>query len=254
MGSLENKVAVIIGASTREGIGAATARRFAREGARVVLSARREAEAAAIAKDIGHDAFAIGCDLTDDAAVERLMKQTRERCGRLDILVIVAGGHGNQPIDQLTRDLLQRCFDLNVIGPAAAIKYAAREMQRGSIIYISSAAAEMSTMGVAAYGATKAAGERLVEIAALEYGARGIRVNSVAPGMLVTEMSAGAMSRPGFRAAFEKETPLGRLATVDEVAAATAWLASDDCFTTGDRVRVAGGVHLRRHPMPEDFK
>lgn len=252
MTTLAGKVALIIGASTPGGIGAVTAARFVREGATTVLSARRLAEAEAQAAPLG--AQALACDLTDEAQVEQLMRSVVDRHGKLDILVIVAGAHANQTIDQLTRDTLLRCFELNVVGPASAIRQAARVMQRGSIIYISSAAAELNTVGVAAYGATKAAGERLVEIAALEYGPRGIRINTLAPGMLETSMSAAAMQRPGFKRAFERETPLGRIARVEEVAAAAVYLASDDCFTTGDRLRVAGGVHLRRHPMPEDFR
>ncbi len=182
------------------------------------------------------------------------MRSVVAQHGRLDILVLVAGAHGNQTVDQLTRETLLRCFELNVIGPASAIRHAARAMQRGSIIYVSSAAAELNTVGVGAYGCTKAAGERLIEVAALEYAPRGIRLNIVRPGMLETAMSAGAMARPGFKRAFERETPLGRLAHVDEVAAAVTWFACDDCYTTGDRIRVAGGVHLRRHPMPDEFR
>lgn len=252
MGWLQGKVALVIGASTQGGIGEATARRFVQEGARVVVSARRLKEAQSVAAGFG--ATALACDLTDDAQVEQLVASTIASHGRLDALVIVAGAHANQTVDQLTRDTLLRCFELNVVGPASAIRHAARAMKHGgSITYVSSAAAELNTIGVAAYGATKAAGERLVEVAALEYGPRGIRVNTLAPGMLETPMSQTAMQRPGFKRAFERETPLGRLADVAEVAATAAWLASDGCFTTGDRIRVAGGVHLRRHPMPEEF-
>ena len=250
---LENKVALIIGASTAGGIGEATARLFVHEGAKVVVSARRLKEAQGIAAGVGAEALA--CDLTDESQVETLMQAVFAKHQRLDTLVIVAGAHASQSVDQLTRETLLRCFELNVIGPAAAIKHAARLMHGGgSIIYVSSAAAELNTFGVAAYGSTKAAGERLVEVAALEYAARGIRVNTLQPGMLVTAMSEAAMKRPGFQRAFERETPLGRLATVSEVAAAAAWLASDGCYTTGDRIRVAGGVHLRRHPMPDEFQ
>ena len=252
MGQLTNKVALIIGASTPGGIGAVTATRFVREGATVVLSARRLAEAEAQAAPLG--ASALACDMTDDSQVENLMKAVVTRHGRLDILVIVAGAHASQRLDELTRETWLQCFELNVVGPASAIKHATRVMQKGSIIYVSSAAAELNTIGVAAYGATKAAGERLVEVAALEYAPRGIRINTLAPGMLETSMSEAAMKRPGFKRAFERETPLGRIAGVEEVAAAAAYLASDDCFTTGDRLRVAGGVHLRRHPMPEEFR
>jgi NAD(P)-dependent dehydrogenase (short-subunit alcohol dehydrogenase family) len=253
MQRLHGKVALILGASSRGGIGEATARRFTAEGARVIVSARRPQELEAVAASIG--ATPMTCDVTDEAQLESLVARAHELAGRLDVLVIVAGAHAGQLVDQLTREALLSTFELNVVAPAMVIKYAARVMGAGaSIVYVSSAAASLSTFGVTAYACTKAAGERLVEVAALEYASRGIRVNTLQPGMLETSMSQPALGKPGVRAAFERETPLGRLATVDEVAAAAAWLASDDCYTTGDRVRVAGGVHLRRHPMPGDIR
>ena len=253
MQHLQDKVALIIGASTHGGIGEATARHYLREGARVVLSARRLKEAQGVAAGVG--AEAIACDITDESSVEQLVREVMTRRGRLDVLVIVAGGYANQPVDQLTRETLQSTFELNVIGPTFAIKHAARVMGRGaSIIYISSATAQLNTPGIAAYGCTKAAGERLVEIAAFEYGARGIRLNSLQPGLLETPLSQALLQRPGVRRAYVRETPLGRLANVDDVAAAAVWLASDGCHTTGDRIRVAGGVHLRRHALPEDYR
>jgi NAD(P)-dependent dehydrogenase (short-subunit alcohol dehydrogenase family) len=253
MSQLNDKVALILGASTRGGIGEATARRFVAEGARVVVSARRAGELEAVAADAG--AVAMACDLTDERQVEALVARVRDLYGRLDALVIVAGAHASQVVDELTRETLLRTFELNVVAPALAIKHAARVMGSGaSIIYVSSAAASLTTVGVAAYACTKSAGERLVEVAALEYAARGIRINTLQPGMLDTPMSHAVLERPGVRRAFERETPLGRLADVAEVAAAAAWLASDGCYTTGDRIRVAGGVHLRRHPMPGDVR
>jgi len=252
MGQLQDKVALIIGASTHGGIGEATALHYVREGARVVLSARRLKEAQGVAAAVGADAIA--CDITDESQVEHLVRAVVTRRGRLDVLVIVAGGYANQLVDQLTRETLLGTFETNVIGPAFAIKHAARVMARGaSIIYVSSATAQLNTPGVSAYGCTKAAGERLVEVAAFEYGTRGIRLNSLQPGLLETPLSQALLQRPGVRRAYERETPLGRLANVDDVAAAAVWLASDGCHTTGDRIRVAGGVHLRRHPLPEDF-
>ena len=249
---LEDKVALIIGASTPAGIGAATARRFVADGAHVVVSARRRDALDAIANDVG--ATAMTCDVTDEAQVIALVQAVFDRRSRLDVLVLVAGGYASQPVDQLTRETLLSNFELNVVAPAIAIKHATRLMTRGgSVVYVSTAAAELSSFGVAPYACTKAAGERLVEVAALEYARHGIRLNILQPGMLDTAMSSAALKRPGVRAAFEGETPMGRLATVEEVAAAAAWLASDECYTTGDRVRVAGGVHLRRHPMPDDF-
>lgn len=253
MGQLAGKVALVVGASTQGGIGQATAQQFAREGAYVLTSARRLPEAKAIATEVGGDAIA--CDITDESQVEGLMREAKAKRDRLDTVVIVAGAHASQLVDQLTRETLLRTFELNVVGPAFVIKHAARVMgPGGSIIYVSSATAEMNTFGVAAYGCTKAAGERFVEVAALENAARGIRINSLQPGMVETGMSSGALGRPGFRRAFERETPLGRIANVSDIAATAVWLASDGCFTTGDCLRVAGGVHLRRHPMPEEFR
>jgi NAD(P)-dependent dehydrogenase (short-subunit alcohol dehydrogenase family) len=253
MGQLQDKVALIIGASTHGGIGEATALHYVREGARVVLSARRLKEAQGVAAAVG--AEAIACDITDESQVEQLVRTVVSRLGRLDVLVIVAGGYANQLVDQLTRETLVRIFEVNVVGPGFAIKHAARVMGRGaSIIYVSSATAQLNTPGVAVYGCTKAAGERLVEMAAFEYGARGIRLNTLQPGLLETPLSQAMLQRPGVRRAYERETPLGRLANVDDVAAAAVWLASDGCHTTGDRIRVAGGIHLRRHPLPEDFQ
>jgi NAD(P)-dependent dehydrogenase (short-subunit alcohol dehydrogenase family) len=252
MQRLQDKVALILGASSRGGIGEATACRFVEEGARVIVSARRPQELAALATSVG--ATPMTCDVTDESQVEALVGRVHALAGRLDVLVIVAGAHARQLVDQLTREALLATYELNVVAAAMAIKHAARVMSGGaSIIYVSSAAASLSTFGVTAYACTKAAGERLVEIAALEYASRGIRVNTLQPGMLDTSMSRPALGKPGVRAVFERETPLGRLATVAEVAAAAAWLASDDCYTTGDRIRVAGGVHLRRHPMPGDI-
>lgn len=253
MAQLSGKVALILGASSAGGIGATTARRFVEEGARVIVSARRREALEAVAANVG--AVALTCDIAEESQVESLVRDAFDLHGRLDVVMVVAGGYASQPVDQLTRDALAGPFELNVIGPAMVIKHAGRVMGRGgSIIYVSSAAAELSSFGVAPYACTKAAGERLVEVAALEYAARGIRVNILQPGMLDTAMSKAALQRPGVRRAFERETALGRLAEVGEVAAAAVWLASDGCYTTGDRVRVAGGVHLRRHPMPDDFR
>jgi NAD(P)-dependent dehydrogenase (short-subunit alcohol dehydrogenase family) len=252
MSRLDGKVALILGASTRGGIGEATARAFDREGARVVLSARRLEGAEEIARELGGKA--IRCDVTNEDDVASLVKATTSTFGRLDVAVNVAGGHASQPLETLTSETLRKIFEINVVGPALFIKYCARAMGTGgSIIIVSSHSAQLTTPGIGPYACTKAAIERLVEVAALEYGAKGIKVNTLSPSMVDTPMSGPALMRPGVRRAYEKETPLGRLATTDEVAAAAAWLASDACFTTGDRIRVGGGIHLRRFPLPDEY-
>src|ERR1700675_917767 len=126
MGQLQDKVALIIGASTHGGIGEATALHYVREGARVVLSARRLKEAQGVAAAVG--AEVIACDITDESQVEHLVRAVMIRQGRLDVLVIVAGGYANQLVDQLTRETLLGTFETNVIGPPFPIKHAAPVM------------------------------------------------------------------------------------------------------------------------------
>lgn len=252
MGRLQDKIAVIAGATTRGGIGEATAHAFAREGARVVVCGRTLAGAEAIAADVG--GVAMRCDVSREEEIETLFEGLKSQFARVDIAVDVAGAHVNQPVDQYTREAWLNACEMNLIAPALFIKHAARVMtEGGSIIIVTSHAAELTTVGISAYGSTKAAAERLVEVAGLELAARRIRVNALSPAMLETPMSAETMQRPGFKEAFVRETPLGRLASVGETAAAAVWLASDECFTTGDRIRVGGGTHLRRFPVPEDF-
>jgi NAD(P)-dependent dehydrogenase (short-subunit alcohol dehydrogenase family) len=253
MGMLEGKVAIVLGASTRGGIGATSARKFATEGATVVLSARRRERAEELAREIG--GTAMRCDATDERDVAALVADARAQHGRVDIAMIVAGGHASQPLDAIEAETLRRLFEINVVGPALFIKHSARAMDRGgSIIVVSSHSAQLTTVGIGPYACTKASVERLVEVAAFEYGAKGIKVNTLSPSILSTPMSDPILQRPGVQRGYERETPMGRLATVNEVAAAALWLASDECFTTGDRIRVGGGIHLRRFPLAEECR
>jgi NAD(P)-dependent dehydrogenase (short-subunit alcohol dehydrogenase family) len=252
MSALEGKVAVVLGASTRNGIGAAIARSFARAGARVIISARGLKGAEEVAREV--NGMAVSCDVTNENDVQTLIGAAVSTYGGLHVGVDVAGAHASEAVEAITRETLIRIFDVNVVGSAFFIKHCAAAMNAGgSIIIVSSHAAQLSTPRVAPYACSKAAQERLVEIAALEYGARGIRVNSLSPSILSTSMSDPLLKAPGMRQAYEKETPLGRLATVEDVAAGALYLAGDDCCTTGDRIRVGGGVHLRRFPQPEDL-
>lgn len=252
MYTLDGKVAVILGASTGGGIGAAIARAFTQSGARVVLAARRLEGLEEVAREVG--GTAVRCDITKEAEIEALAAKASALHGSLDIAVNVAGAHASEALDSITPETMARVFEINVVGPALFIKHCARHMTAGgSIIVVSSHSAQLSSPGVAPYACSKAAVERLVEIAALEYGPHGIRVNTLSPGMLSTPMSDAMLNRPGMRKVFERETPLGRLATVEDVAAGALYLAGDRCWTTGDRIRVGGGIHLRRFPQADDF-
>jgi NAD(P)-dependent dehydrogenase (short-subunit alcohol dehydrogenase family) len=253
MSELDQKVALVLGASTHGGIGEAIAKAYRHAGAKLMLGARRVEEAEKIARDLG--GHAMRCDVTREEDIAALVAATLEQFGRLDIAVDVAGGHASEPLDVMQPETLRRLFEINVVGPAMFIKHCARAMTAGgSIVIVSSHSAQLTTVGIGPYACTKASVERLVEVAAFEYGSKGIRVNTLSPGMVPTPMSKGMLERPGVHRAYERETPLGRLATVDEVAAAALWLASDRCFTTGDRIRVGGGIHLRRFPLADEIK
>ena len=144
--------------------------------------------------------------------------------------------------------------DVQFIGPALFIKQAAAAIEKtgsqsgGSIMTLSSVTAELTGAGLGAYGATKAAIDKLVKVAAVEYGPRNIRVNSISPGVTSTPMTEKIFDTPSMVNAFKKETPIGRLATPEDVAFAALYLADDRCITTGDNIRVSGGIHLRRLP------
>jgi len=139
-------------------------------------------------------------------------------------------------------------------GPFQFLQAAARTLAPGgSIIMISSATATIMLENHAAYMGTKAGIDHVVRCVANEQGARGIRANSISPGLTATPMTGQAMQTPGLEAAFQKEYPLGRIGTSDDIAAAAVWLASDECFMTGQNLQVNGGLTLRRNPTQAEI-
>ena len=123
----------------------------------------------------------------------------------------------------------------------------------GSIVQISSASAYALLYNHAAYIATKSAGDALVRCFANEFGASGIKVNSIAPGLTASPMTATAMDLPGLEQAFLKEYPLGRIGLAEDVANAALWLATDESFLTGQVLQINGGLTLRRNPTPAEI-
>ena len=256
MGRLAGKSAVILGASSKKGIGEAIARIFASEGANVTISGRNESALSALVKDIGGSACV--CDIADESQIEALFAHAADTFGGVDIAVNAAGVNMPGAIESLTRETLQTLCDVQFIGPALFIKQAAAAIEKspsksgaksgGSIMSLSSVTAELTGAGLGAYAATKAAIDKLVKVAAVEYGTRGIRVNSISPGVTPTPMTEKIFDTPSMVSAFEKETPIGRLATPEDVAFAALYLADDRCIATGDNIRVSGGIHLRRLP------
>lgn len=251
MAQLDNKVAVVLGASTDPGMGSAIARLFAAQGAKVLVAARNVAPLEKLAWDIGGSWLA--CDLTRQTDLDRLADTALQRYGRVDIAVNAAAVGLSKPFAETTGDDLDLMYHTGLKGPFQFLQSMLKVMpDGGSIIMLSSAIAQIGFNDQAAYGACKAAGEHLVRAAADDYGARGVRINSIAPGLTDSGMTQGFTEVPGVREAFVREYPLGRIGTVDDVAQAALFLASDACFMTGQTLQINGGLTLRRNPtLPE---
>jgi NAD(P)-dependent dehydrogenase (short-subunit alcohol dehydrogenase family) len=243
VGILEDKVAVITGAAS--GIGRATARLFAREGARVMLADVQDT--AAVCEEIGlagGTAWSLRTDVSDPEQVRACIAATVEHGGRLDVLVTAAGiGGGAAATADYGEADFQRVLAVNLAGVFYAMKYALQVMQRrgsGTIVTIGSVAGLVGLARSPAYAAAKGGVVQLTKVAALEYAAHNIRVNCVCPGMIDTPMVQRTPA--GVRDAFLARQPLGRLGTADEVARAVLYLASDaSSFTTGATLAVDGG-------------
>ena len=255
MGRLEGKVAVIIGASGKGSMGQATARRFVEEGASVVVAARRLGPLAALAAEIG--ATAVACDIAQEDQIAALAKAAVDKFGRVDIAVNFAGINVQSPIAQIDAAKLKDAIDIQFTGAILFIKHMAAAMPEtgGSIIMTSSLTATLHPQGMTAYAATKAGVDHVVIIAANEYGKQNIRVNAITPGFIPTEMTNGIIAAaPVVPKAFLKETRLPRLGTVDDIANAALWLASDEAFVTGINLQISGGAQLGKFPSAEDFR
>jgi NAD(P)-dependent dehydrogenase (short-subunit alcohol dehydrogenase family) len=252
MGRLDGKVVVILGASDERSMGAATARRFAKEGAKLVLAARRLDALEPIAA--GVKGIAVACDITKEADLERLARTAVEKFGKLDVAINYAGVNMAAPLSDVTRDALMQSCEVHLVGTALFFKHmGAKLSDGGAMITTSSLTALTAPPGLAAYAAAKRGVDQMVRIAAIEYGARGIRVNSIAPGFTRSAMTEGYFALPTLEGAFLREIPLGRLVKVDDIANAALWLASDEAFITGQVIDITGGQSLRRVPTNEEM-
>jgi NAD(P)-dependent dehydrogenase (short-subunit alcohol dehydrogenase family) len=240
-------VILITGALT--GIGRATALAFAKEGATVVVSGRREAEGKALEVKLGSlgaEAAFIPADVRHEESVRDLIERTVGRFGRLDVAVNNAGTEGKPgPLTEQTSDSYAGMFDTNVLGTLLSLKHELRVMQpqgSGNIINISSTMGERGAVNLALYTASKHAVEGLTKSAALEAAPFGVRVNAIAPGPTETAMLDRLTGTPDKRAAFYASVPLKRGAKPEEIADAILFLASDKAsFVTGQIIRVNGG-------------
>jgi NAD(P)-dependent dehydrogenase (short-subunit alcohol dehydrogenase family) len=251
-GRLEDKVIVVLGASDERSMGAATAIRCHKEGAKLVLAARRLDKVKAIADSIG--AVAIGCDITDEQQLAALADAAISHYGKLDGAINFAGIETSSPIADVSCEVLQENCDVHLIGTTLFIKHmTARMTGGGSVVTTSSQTALLAPPGLAAYAGTKSGADHIVRIAAVEYGAQNIRINSLAPGFTPSAMTEGFLALPAIKQAFINEIPLGKLPSTDDIANAALWLLSDESFMTGRILDISGGQTLRRIPSATEM-
>lgn len=240
-------VVVMTGALT--GIGRATAVAFAHEGARLVVSGRREAEGKALEAELqrlGVEAAFMVADVRHEDDVRRVVDRTVARFGRLDVAVNTAGTEGQPgPVLEQTAESYAATFDTNVLGTLLSMKHELRVMLaqgRGSIINVSSTFGQRGGAGAAVYAASKHAVEGLTQSAALEAAGSGVRVNVVAPGPIDTGMLTRFTGTDARKAALIAGVPLQRVGRPEEIAQVIVFLASDkSAFITGATIAVDGG-------------
>jgi NAD(P)-dependent dehydrogenase (short-subunit alcohol dehydrogenase family) len=243
--TFSGKVALVTGGTS--GIGKTTAIAFARAGAKVVLTGRREKEGAQVVaeiKKLGGDAAFLRTDVAKDADVKAMVDFTVDKFGRLDVAFNNAGVEWKGPFDQATEAEYRRVFDINVWGVLNSMRHEIPAMLKnegGAIVNNSSVAGHVGMGEVSIYIASKHAVEGLTKAVALEFARRNIRINAVAPGVIATEM----FDRFAGRELGDQITsmiPVGRKGVAEEIAAAVLYLCSDDAkFTVGTSLVVDGG-------------
>jgi NAD(P)-dependent dehydrogenase (short-subunit alcohol dehydrogenase family) len=240
--------AVVVGGGS--GIGAAVAHRLATDGYAVRVADRDVDGARAVLADLpvaaggAHDAHRV--EVTDESSVTALFADL----GEVHAVVNSAGTSTLGVVRDLPVAEFRSVVDVNLVGGFLVLQQAARHVVRGgAVVSLTSLNARQAGGGMAAYCAAKAGLAMLTEVAALELGPAGIRVNAVSPGLVVTPLTAPAMDIPGVRDDYVANTPLGRPGTPEEVAAAVAWLCSEEsAWMTGEVMDLNGGAHLQRYP------
>lgn len=246
MSKLKNKVAFITGGNS--GIGLATAKLFVAEGAKVVITGRRQDALDTAVKEIGGDITGILADAKDIAAGQKAIEQTVAAHGNIDILFLNAGIAAFLPFSEITEEHFDETFDINVKGPFFTIKAAIPHLNEGAVIIGNTSIVNQKGFpGAGVYSATKAALRSVSRVLTSELSAKNIRSVSVAPGPIETPiygkmgMSEEQLDEMG--AGFAQQVPLGRFGSADEVAKSVLFLASDDAsFISGVELEVDGGL------------
>jgi len=243
---LEGKVAVVTGGNS--GIGLATAKRFAEEGAYVFITGRRQAELDAAVQQIGDNVTAVQGDVSNLADLDRLYATVKEQKGQIDVLFANAGGGEFAPLGAITEEHFDRTFGANVKGLLFSVQKALPLFRDGgSIILNASTAGSTGAPAFSVYSATKAAVRSFARTWTLDLKERKIRVNAISPGPISTPGVDGLLSSAGptdqLIAGMVAMIPMGRMGVPDEVAKAASFLASDESsFITGIELFVDGGM------------
>lgn len=249
MSSLEGKTAVVLGASGTSNFGSMIARRFAEEGANVVVAARREEPLKELAADIG--GTAVACDVSKEADIEKLFKTAVDTYGGVDVAVFSAGIYVPVAIAELTSETIMPSLEISFAGALLFFKHAAAAMPRGgSVITVSSLTARLPGPGLAVYSGARAGIDYAVKVAAHEYGEQKVRFNSIAAGLIQTDMTDVLFDMQHILDAHVEATPSGRMGTLEDMAEAALFLADErrSGFINGHILDLAGGQQTGRLP------
>lgn len=245
MGKLSGKTAIVTGATS--GMGLDTAKLFLQEGANVVLTGRSQAKLDAVADQLEGNYLLIPSEASSTSDSQNLIQKTVEKFGKIDILFLNAGVFRIEPTGQLTEEIFDEIFNVNVKGPLFTVNVANDHLNEGgSVIFNTSIVNTKGFPGMAAYGSSKAALRSITKTLAAEFGGRNIRVNAIAPGPIDTPIY-GKHNVPQeqvneMASSFPSMVPLGRFGQGSEIATVALFLASaDSSYITGAEIPVDGG-------------
>lgn len=246
MKNLNGKVAVITGATS--GMGLETAKSLLAQGAKVVLTGRSREKLEKLDGQLQGSYLLLQADAASTADSKRLIAQTVDTFGKIDILFLNAGIFEALPIGSLTEDSYQRIFDINVKGPIFTVNEAVHALNDGASIIFNTSVTNVKGMpGVSVYGGSKAALRSVVRTLAAELAPRGIRVNAISPGPIDTPIwsktNLEQEQLEGFAAGVSRQVPLGRFGQTREIADVVTFIASESAsFITGVEIPVDGGM------------